>query len=155
MGASASPSSQASDGPAGVDFLVGVGERSVFGAPVTIRTSVFAFADPDGENATGVFSSYGVVGGVRFPFSGRVTCLRIEGNRAAAGGVVTRSEASNAPVGSGVIIQVTDNGSPGAGRDTNINFVGFGGSDPELTTCPITDFPEPVITRGNYVVHDG
>ena len=72
-----------------------------------------------------------------------------------AGGVVTRSEASNAPVGSGVFFQVTDNGSPGAGADTNVNFVGAAGDDEELMTCPFTEFPEITITGGNLVVHDG
>lgn len=157
VGASAAPSSQAaSAGPIGVDFLVGAVERPGFGAPVPVRVSVFAVSGPNGERAFGFFSAQGVVGGVPFPFSGRVTCLRVDGNRAVAGGVVTKSEAVNAPVGSGILLQVTDNGFPGAGRDTNVNFVGFGGSDPELTTCPFTDdVIEVTITKGDLAVHDG
>ena len=71
------------------------------------------------------------------------------------GGIITKSEATNAPVGSGALFQVTDNGFPGAGRDTNINFVGYGASDPDLTTCPFNDFPEITITKGGFAVHDG
>jgi hypothetical protein len=130
IGASASPSSPAASA-APFDFLVGGVERSVFGAPIAVRVSVSARSGANAEEAFGHFSAEGVVGGTPFPFSGRVTCLRVDGNRAVAGGVVTKSEAVNAPVGSGILLQVTDNGVPGAGRDTNVNFVGFGGSDPE------------------------
>ena len=157
VGASASPSSQAdSAAPIGLDFLVGAVERPVFGAPIPVRVSVFAVSASNGERAFGFFTAEGVVGGVQFPFSGRVTCLRVEGNRAVAGGIVTKSEAVNAPVGSGILLQVTDNGFPGAGRDTNVNFVGFGRSEPELTTCPFTDdVIEVTITKGDLAVHDG
>jgi hypothetical protein len=69
---------------------------------------------------------------------------------------VTNSEAANAPVGSGILLQVTDNGFPGARQDTNVNFVGFGGPDPELTTCPFTDdVIEVTITKGDLAVHNG
>ena len=141
------------------DFLVGIGGRPAFNLPDSLGwTTVLARSGSSGENARGVFSATGFVGGVGYPFSGRVTCLHAQGNRAVAGGIVTKSEASNVPVGSGVLIQVTDNGFPGAGRDTNINFVGFGGSDPELTTCPFIDlpeFPEITLTKGDFAVHDG
>jgi len=140
------------------DFLVGIGGRPGFNLPDSLGwTTVRAHSGSSGENASGVFSGTGFVGGVGFPFSGTVTCLHVQGNRAVAGGIVTSSEAANVPVASGVLIQVTDS-LPGPGRDTNINFVGFGGSDPELTTCPFTDlpeFPEITLTKGNFVVHDG
>ena len=138
------------------DSLVGFAKRPVFGGTVPIHIRVKAHSGPSGERPVGTFSADGVVGGVAFPFAGNVTCLRVVGNRAVAGGVVTTSEASNAPVGSGVTIQVTDNGFPGAGSDTNINFVGYDGSDPALTTCPsIGDFGEATITKGDFAVHDG
>ncbi len=67
---------------------------------------------------------------------------------------MTKSRATNGPVGSGALIQVTDNGL-GAGLDTNINF-GLDPSDPALTTCPfIDDFGEMTITKGDFSVHDG
>jgi hypothetical protein len=157
IGASASPSRQAaSAGPFGFDVLVGAWERPGFAPSTVARTSVFALSGPMGERAVGAFSAQNVVGGVSFPYSGRVTCLRVDGNRAVAGGVVMKSEAPNAPVGSGFLMQVTDNGFPGAGRDTNINFGGFGGSDPELTTCPFTDdVTEITLAKGDLAVHDG
>lgn len=142
----------------GVDLLVGAYERPAILPTTLIHGSVLAISGPTGEKATGFFTGQAVADGVGFPFAGKVTCLRVEGNRAVAGGVVTRSEAATAPVGSGVLIQVTDNGSPGAGHDTNLNFLNFGGTDEELTTCPFTDVPgvaEITITRGNLVVHDG
>jgi len=137
------------------DFLVGAAERPAVGVPgVFVQPVVAALSGPNGENASGFFWLEGVENGVPRPFSGTITCLRVEGNRAVAGGVVTRSELTNAPVGSGALIQVTDHGSPGAGRDTNVNFIGYGGSDPELTTCPSNDFPEITITKGNFAVRD-
>jgi hypothetical protein len=141
----------------GGDYLKGYAARPVFSAPqLTGHTNVQAHSDANGQNASGIFAAEGFVQGERQPFSGTITCLHVEGNRAVAGGIVTKSRATNAPVGSGALIQVTDDGSPGAGLDTNINFVGFGPSDPELTTCPfIDDFGEITITKGDFSVHDG
>ena len=79
---------------------------------------------------------------------GDVTCLRVDGdNVATVGG---RERVTNAPF----IIEITDNGSPGAGADrhrwrpASPNEVG--------PNCPTTeDFPNPSaqIQQGNYIVH--
>jgi hypothetical protein len=78
-------------------------------------------------------------------------CLTVVGNRAAARAIVEDSTAPENPVGSHFQIQVTDNGSPGALNDSNINFFGF---TPEETGCALIEFPEVPITGGNFVVHD-
>ena len=139
------------------DFLIALIERPGFAIPeIATHTTVLARSGPNGENAVGFFASEAFVGLVGNPFSGKVTCLRVEGNRAVVAGIVTKSQAPNAPVGSGALLEFTDNGFPGAGRDTNLNFIGYGPSDPELTTCPfVDDFPEITITKGDVAVHDG
>ena len=140
---------QAGDSPGG-DSLTGYAERPGV-VPIPIAMAIQAHSGSQGEHASGVFASFRLEGD-RLPFSGKITCLRVQGNRAVAGGLVTKSESPFSPVGSAILIQVTDNGFPGAGRDTNINF---GAAVDDLTTCPFNDFPEITITKGDFAVYDG
>ena len=78
---------------------------------------------------------------------GDVTCLRVDGNTALVGG--TQRE-----TGMPFLIEVTDNGEPGAGEDTHRYRPA---SPNEVASC--SDFgnnppPEP-IERGNYIVQGG
>src|SRR5262245_54312715 len=104
----------AQGGSAHWDYLIGLAERPGAVPTITIDEAVFAVSGPNGENATGFFAGRRPEGDA-FPFSGKITCLRAEGNRAVAGGVVTKSESPFSPVGSWILIHVTDNGFPGAG----------------------------------------
>lgn len=81
---------------------------------------------------------------------GRVTCLRVIGNHAAARGPVEESSNPAIPVGTLAQIQVTDNGSPGELNDTEVTFFFVEPQD----ACPFLPFGEPPITQGNFVVHD-
>jgi hypothetical protein len=77
-----------------------------------------------------------------------VTCLNVVGNSASIGGEVTSSNDPLSPVGSGVLIFVTDNGEPGDQDD----FFGFHtGTPPEV--CPAPE-PRSIENSGNFVVHD-
>ncbi len=132
------------------DQVNGAGQRLNL-AGVAIQFQVNARSGPAGEDARGSYwvrreTDLGTTG-----HRGRVICVTVVGNRAAARAIVEESTTPENPVGSQFQIQVTDNGSPGKLKDTNINFFGF---DPEETGCPIIPFPEVPITAGNFVVHD-
>jgi hypothetical protein len=79
-----------------------------------------------------------------------VTCIRVVGNRAIAGGVVEQSSEPFAPERTFALVQATDNGSPGAGEDTSIGLLQ---ADPvDALTCPFFAFPEVPIVQGNVLV---
>lgn len=137
-------------GKGGNDRVMGTGHRlNLAGQPT--RVHVNAKSGPAGENASGDFwvsvetADLGTVS-----LRGRIHCLTVDGNHAAARGTVERSTAPPVPVGTDYQIQVTDNKSSGF-PDTNINFFGF---DPGDTDCPIIPFDEVPLTNGNFVVHD-
>jgi hypothetical protein len=82
-----------------------------------------------------------------------VTCLRVDGNRAIAGGIVDESNEPQVPVGSAALIQVTDGGTPGAGNDSAINLLQTAPEDFEQ--CRFFAIAEIPITKGNIVVLAG
>jgi hypothetical protein len=133
------------------DRVAGTGQRvGLNGQPLTIHLN--AQSGPAGEGARGTFWVMADTADLgRVTLRGRVTCLTVDGNKAAARGTVEQSTAPAAPVGTVFQIQVTDNGSPGMNADTNVNFSGF---DPGEVGCPIIPFAEPTITQGNFVVED-
>ena len=75
------------------------------------------------------------------------------GNRASVGGIVEQSNEPQYPPGHPIQLAFTDNGDPGAGKDTQVTYPGVDKASP----CPVplfADQPElPLIDR-NYVVHD-
>ena len=95
----------------------------------------------------------------QFDFSGEVTCLRVEGNQAVVGGVVTKTKGdfpSNPPEGSGFLIRIADNGEPNQLEPSQPpDFVSGipvpGGGVPDV--CPDQSTTNPT-ERGNFVVHD-
>ena len=114
-----------------------------------------ARSGPAGEDPRGMYwAKEGIFG--LFTFTSEVKCLRVEGNVAYVGTVVTRAE-EGVQEGDPVVFRVEDNGEPGAGRD---RFVGGPGNNPE-TDC---DNPalqaaltatSQTISQGNFTVHDG
>jgi len=90
------------------------------------------------------------IGEVRI--SGRVSCLAVDGNQSAVGGVVDDSTDPFFAVGSEVQIQIEDNGSPGAGADRTITLSGFSSGE----GCPefFEGVPMATILDGNFVVND-
>lgn len=80
---------------------------------------------------------------------GRVICLTVAGNRAMLAGVVESSNTAASPIGSGVRLAFTDNGEPGAGRDTASAFIAV---EP---TCALDAVDELPLIEGDYVIRDG
>jgi hypothetical protein len=107
-------------------------------------------SDPDTTtHARGRYRLEETLPGLEGTWLGRVTCLRVVGNRAIAQGVVVQSTSLVQPVGSGFRYYVEDNGSPG-GLDRTEVFRLLAPS----TICPPPPAPPPAfqLTAGNYVV---
>jgi len=114
-----------------------------------VTIEVDAISGPDGDDAAGTFWT-------KYPsleLRGRVACLTVSGNHASVGGIVeeTSSPATN-PVGSAVHLGITDNGSPGAGRDLEVTYLVS--RDPSSCPVPLQDFPEITLIDGDFAVHD-
>ncbi len=102
------------------DSVAGQIQRlSASGDPLTVRVN--AKSGPQGEDAQGMFrqTRFSSFLGFEVQISGHVTCLAVNGNRAAVKGTVDQGDDPLFPVGSEVQFEITDNGSPGAGADTN------------------------------------
>jgi uncharacterized repeat protein (TIGR01451 family) len=135
---------------AGLDSVKGAGVRPAFQTPtLAVTVEVDAISAFNGEDASGTFATR--YGQSALILRGRVVCLTIAGNRAMVGGVVETSNTPVNPVGSGVLLAFTDNGEPGAGRDTEVSYLGI--EDPR--TCALGDpTREIALTEGNFIVHD-
>jgi hypothetical protein len=142
-----------------VDFssVRGRGIRSTAGdaGRPTVTTEIDARSDPTTQTVAGTFSvQYDPISSSPARGSdlrGRVVCLSVEGNKAMAGGVVESSNNPSLPAGTAVRLAFTDNGEPGAGRDTQVGFLG-GDITP---TCVLEAVPELPLIEGNFVVRDG
>jgi hypothetical protein len=124
------------------DLVAGTGTFSALEGKVHVN----ARSDRSGDGAKGHFRIRLVGTDLR----GRVTCLTATGNVAVAGGRVTRGESTSFP-GSGVLIEIRDNGE---GRPTRDEF-GAGTIPEPPPTCPADTNLRLVPTdSGNFVVHD-
>lgn len=139
----------------GLDTVQGRGIRSTMGdagRPI-VTTEIDARRDPTVGTVSGTFllqydsSSRSPARGS--DLRGRVVCLAVAGNRAMVGGVVESSNNAAYPVGTGVQLAFTDNGEPGAGRDTTTAFIAV---EP---TCAFEPGVELPLIEGNYVIRDG
>ena len=139
----------------GLDTVQGRGIRSTMGdagRPI-VTTEIDARRDPTVGTTSGTFllqydaSSRSPARGS--DLRGRVVCLAVSGNRAMVGGVVESSNTAAYPAGTGVRLAFTDNGEPGAGRDTTTAFVAV---EP---TCALDQADELPLIEGDYVVRDG
>lgn len=149
--AALSVSTAASGGP-DQDSAVGTIERVTrAGFPTTVHVN--ATSGSQGENARGAFWTI-----IEHPdlgelsFRGHVTCLAVDGNRAAVRATVDVSTDPDVAVGSEFQIEMTDNGSPGTGSDTTIGYFGFLPGE----GCPDSFrlVPEITVTDGNFTVND-
>ena len=124
----------------------GTGESEQYG-------SIHVNADEQGDDLGHFFIQNGET-----EAQGEVTCLNVQDNRAAIGGIVEESDNPSAPPGSAVIIGVEDNDVSGGGSEEDRHF-----RSPPLTPgqeqqCnnPFTEtafaIAQPVV--GNYIVHD-
>ena len=124
------------------DLVAGTGTFSALEGKVHVN----ARKDRSGDGAKGHFRIQLVGTDLR----GRVTCLTATGNVAVAGGKVVRGESTSFP-GSGVLIEVRDNGE---GQPTRDQF-GAGTVPDAPATCPAdTNLGLVPADRGNFVVHD-
>ncbi len=141
--------------PAGVqaapkkDRVTGSGHGLIFppGA-IDFFLRVNAQSGPLGEEPKGHFSlrsdpEFGEVSEIRVS----VTCLRVVGNFAAVGGVITRSRPPSAAVGEGLVIALRD----GSDLDAPDIFV-FDALPPSATECPDA---EEVLSSFSLDVEDG
>lgn len=131
------------------DSVRGGGSRPAFGGIGTVVTEVDAQSGPRGELAEGTFTLAG-----NLVAQGRVICLTVSGNRATVRGIVEASPDPRSPPGTGVALLITDNGEPGAGRDTNLNLIQV----EDARSCPL-DWPEVTapqipLSDGDFVVQD-
>ena len=132
------------------DSVSGTTERMTLASHAS-TTHVNATSGPRGEDAQGKFWNTVDRGAGEVTSSGDVTCLSVDGNRAAVRGTIDESTDPLLAVGSEVQIQLTDNGSPGVGADSSILLTGFGPQE----GCPaFFDLSEVTIIDGNFTVKD-
>jgi hypothetical protein len=113
------------------------------------RLIVNATSGPSGEDPQGSFAYKQISNGTTlYDFSGRVTCVNVNGNLAGLAGVVTKSETpSTAPEGSTVFININDRGNVA----DDLGSIGLR-NDP-LTECGFESaFRE--FQKGNFIVQD-
>lgn len=125
-----------------------------------VMMSISARSDASGQNATGRFfvtrtTATPVAGRPDLDFSGQVTCLRVVGNRAIVGGVITNDRLdlkANPIEGTGFLAVYVDNDQAAVHAPDESN------STPGIAapgdTCPTSvAFPTAPFQQGNYVVH--
>jgi hypothetical protein len=132
----------------GLDTVRGHAVRPVVtGATEAVTIDLDASSAHDGTRAAGTFA-------MRYPngdpeVRGRVVCLAVSGNKAMVGGVVqsaSGSGSSDIPVGSRVLLSITDGGD----RDSELTLfvlISLG--------CGVQDaIPEVPLSEGNFEIHD-
>ena len=152
------------------DFATGTGHRFASGPPslpegVESRTimHVNARSVPDGdERARGRFfvkreASTPVPSRPDLDFSGRVTCMSVEGNRAVVGGVITHDKLGLvhplSPLeGRGYLGVYIDNDQVSGGLADRSNS--FPLATPPGQNCPEFTDPTGEFQTGNFIVHD-
>ena len=152
----------------------GQGPRHVAVAGTGIRTALLPGANEtrvmmhinarsgtSGQDAKGRFfvkrtTNTPVAGRPDLDFSGEVTCLRVIGNRAIVGGVITSDRldlASNQIEGTGFLAVYVDNDQTAA--DTHDESNSTPGIAAPGDVCPTSvAFPTAPFQQGNYVVHE-
>lgn len=141
----------------GDDTVTGSGSRSFRVSAPPVLVEVDAKSGPRGEDPSGTFLTRYPVGawlqsGVEL--RGEVVCLTVAGNRATVGGLVQQSSDTRYPAGTNVLLVLTDNGSPGAGRDTQVTYFG---TDVNARVCPSPyegAGQEVALSDGDFTIHD-
>jgi hypothetical protein len=130
--------------------------------PGFARLSVAAHSGPSGLDPRGNVHAKGTTGAPmgEFEVQGPVTCLRVDGNRAAIKYRFSQASGSAAPFqGGGVEVFVEDNGEPRRGQPVDANAFQppepAGAFDVNATQC---DDPNSAtydtVSSGNYIVRD-
>jgi hypothetical protein len=110
---------------------------------------VDAVSGPSGQDPRGHFWATESSSFQLLDFRGRVTCLTVLFNMATIAGVVTQSREPFPAVGTGILMNVQDNGEPGK-LDQSVVFFNLPQPPP---ACPLSPVSVP-FNGGNYVVHD-
>ncbi len=146
------------------DLATGTGIRTAVlpnGSDTRVMMGVSAHSGPSGENARGHFfvkrkTDPPVAGRPDLDFSGSVTCLRVIGNQAIVGGVVTKDRLdlpNNQIEGTGFLGAYIDNDQVSGDADDQSNS--SPGLAPPGDVCPMSFFlPTAPFQQGNYVVHN-
>jgi hypothetical protein len=153
----------AARGQAG-DFAVGsaLNEYPTPAGPGLARLTVSAHSGPAGENPRGHVHGVGTTGVPmgEFDVYGRVTCVRVDGNRAAIKYRFDKAAGSAAPFkGGGVEIFVEDNGPPRGNQPVDANAADppqpAGVFDSGAATCDDPNLASyDTVKSGNYTVRD-
>ena len=133
------------DRVSGTGQFVGVGPLG----PTDVMMHVNATSGPLGEDARGHLFVKRVLPS-EVAFQGEVTCLLVVGNRATIGGRVVNSRLPFPEEGTGIVIQVVDNGE---GNDPPDLMRGFFTPVPPVM-CPPPPEVGLLTQQGNWVVHD-
>ena len=135
------------------DLAVGAGKIEQFASFVHVNAN----GNPDGSDANGSFFVRQEFFRLPLDFSGKVTCLLVDGNKAIVGGEVTKNSPvpaggvrPNPAPGTGVLIDIRDNGDSGAPDTFNFTF-----RPAPPTVCPNLNSHQFPIDQGNFIVHDG
>ena len=134
------------------DLVSGTGHVVIEEAEFDAQLHVNAKSGPTGEDPRGHFfltrSQFGIED---IDFSGRVTCVDVNGDLAAVGGVVTKSKNPSVPEGSGILINIEDRGSD-AEDAAGVFVTSLPPTEPP-TNCEFSD-ASALATGGNFIVHD-
>lgn len=159
-----STGSHSEAGGANRDFAVGAAKNAFFQLGGPNHLMVSAHSDPAAVDPKGHVRAKGDIDGPGplepFAFEGEVTCVRVEGNRAAIKYRFKHAEGSAEPLeGGGVQVFVEDNGPPNdeiPDRNTFDPPQPAGVFDTNATACddPRLRQDYDPVESGNYTVHD-
>jgi hypothetical protein len=154
------------NGNGGRDFAVGAGDNEfALGAVGQAGFTVSAHSDPGGTRPSGYVTSRGDPDGIGplepFTAQGKVTCLRVDGNRASVKWRIERATGSAKPFeGGGIQSFLEDNGPPRGGRPRDRAAIDppqpAASFNPGADACddPNSRVTYETLNRGNVTVHD-
>ncbi len=146
------------------DAATGTGIRTAVlsgGNDTRVMMSISARTDVSGHGARGRFfvkrdTEVPVPGRPDLDFSGEVTCLRVVGNRAIVGGVITNDRldlASNPIEGTGFLAVYVDNDQAGSDAHDESNSTPGIAAPGDVYPMSVAFLTAP-FQQGNYVVHN-
>jgi hypothetical protein len=134
------------------DSVSGSIKRTALNHPELWHFKVSAQAGP--KRPSGTYNAVYGVGNDAHGYTGKVTCVRAEGNLATVGIVITKvDDDPHAEVGDGQVIRIVDNGNPADGGPKDaISGGAFTSSPPK--TCPKPVKVKVPYVSGNVLVKD-
>ena len=146
------------------EFAVGASKGNLFRVTGPAHLIVSAHRDPSSGRVTGHVRAKGDLDGpgpgAPFGFEGEVTCVRVEGNRAAVKYAFKHAFGSAEPLtGGGVQVFIEDNGEPSKGTPDRVAFdppqpAGVFQTNAQSCDDPTFRPDYNPAESGNYNVHD-